>query len=76
MSVSEEVLESDDVLGTEGGNKAWSGTNIDGVDVGLMERVHVAFGEEPVGEERQQDKLGEGEELIAGESEASASAER
>lgn len=74
MRISEEVLESDDVLGTEGGNEARGGTNIDGVDVGLVERVHVAFGEEPVGKERQQDELGESEELIAGESEASASA--
>jgi hypothetical protein len=75
MRVSEDVLEGSDVLRTEGGNEARGGTNIDGVDVGLVERVHVAFGEEPVGEERQQDELGEGEELIAGESEASASAE-
>jgi hypothetical protein len=34
----------------------------------------VALREEPVGEERQQDELGEGEELIAGEGEAGASA--
>lgn len=65
MRVSEDVLESSDVLRTEGGNEARGGTNIDGIDVGLMERVHVAFGEKSVGEERQQDELGEGEELIA-----------
>jgi hypothetical protein len=52
MRVSEDVLESSDVLRTEGGNEARGGTNIDGVDVGLMERVHVAFREESVGEER------------------------
>ena len=52
MRVSEEVLESSDVLRTEGGNEAWGGTNIDGVDVGLMERVHVTLGEESIGEER------------------------
>jgi hypothetical protein len=74
MRVSEEVLESSDVLRTEGGNEARGGTNIDGVDVGLVERVHVALGEESVGKERQQDELGEGEELIAGEGEAGASA--
>ena len=65
-------MESSDVLRTEGGNKARGGTNIDGIDVGLVERVHVTFGEESIGEERQQDELGEGEELIAGEGEAGA----
>lgn len=72
MRVSEEVLESNDVLRTEGGNEARGGTNIDGVDVGLVERVQMALWEETVGEERQQDELGEGEELIAGEGEAGA----
>jgi len=74
MRVSEEVLKSSDVLRTEGGNKARGGTNIDGIDVGLVERVHVTFGEESIGEEREQDELGEGEELIAREGEASAPA--
>ena len=65
MRVSEDVLENSDVLRTEGGNEAWGGTNIDGVDVGLVERVHVTFWEESIGEERQQDELGKSEEFIA-----------
>ena len=73
--VLEDVLKRSNVLRMEGGNEARSGTNIDGINVRLMERVHMAFGEETVGEEREKHKLGESEELIAGESETGSSVE-
>jgi hypothetical protein len=73
--VLEDVLKSSNVLRMEGGNEARSGTNIDGINVRLMERVHMAFREESIREERQKHKLGESEQLIAGESEAGASVE-
>jgi hypothetical protein len=72
--IGEDVLQRGNVRRTEGGDEA-RGTNIDGVDVGLVVRVHVTVGEEPVGEEREQHKLGKREELIARESEAGASVE-
>lgn len=58
-------MKGSNVLRMHGGDKARSGTNIDGVNVRLMERVHMAFGEETIWEERQKHKLGESEELIA-----------
>lgn len=63
--ILEDVLKGSNVLGTKGGNKARSGTNIDGINVRLMERVHMAFREESIWEERQEHKLGESQELIA-----------
>lgn len=66
-------MKGSNVLRMEGGNEARSGTNIDGINVRLVERVHVTFGEESIREEGQKHKLGESEELIAGESEAGAS---
>lgn len=63
--ILEDVLKGSNVLRMQGINKAWSGTNIDGVNVRLMERIHMAFREESIWEERQKYKLGESEELIA-----------
>ena len=37
-----------------------------------MVAVHVAIGEKAIGEEREEDEFGEGEEFVAGEGEAGA----
>ena len=58
-------MKGSNVSRMEGGNGALGDTNIDGIYVRLVERVHMAFGEESIGEERQKHKLGESEELIA-----------
>ena len=49
-----------------------SGAYVDGVDIAFVVAVHVPVGEEAVGEEREEDEFGEGEEFIAGEGEAGA----
>lgn len=44
-------------------------THVDLERLAIRETTHVALGEEAVGEERQEDKLGKSEELVAGEDE-------
>jgi hypothetical protein len=45
---------------------------VDWVDISIVVAVHVAIGEETVGEERKQNKLREREQFIAGECETGA----
>jgi hypothetical protein len=47
---------------------------VDRVDVSVVIAVHVAIGQKTVGEQREKDKLGKCEELIARECEAGATA--
>jgi len=48
------------------------GTNIDGVDVAIVICIHVAIGEETVGEKGEEDEFGKSEELVTREGEADA----
>lgn len=47
---------------------------VDRVDVSVVIAVHVAIGQKTVGEQREKDKLGKCEELIARKCEAGATA--
>lgn len=52
-------------------------TNVDGINVTIVILVrHVAIREEAIGKQRQQNELGEGQELVAREGEARAPRER
>lgn len=48
------------------------GAYVDRVDVAVMVAVHVAIGEQAIGEEREEDEFGQSEKLIPREGEASA----
>lgn len=49
-------------------------TYINRVDIALMERSHVPIGEQPVGEQREQNEFRQCQQLISRESKSSASA--
>jgi hypothetical protein len=49
-------------------------THVDWIDIAIMVRVHVAIRKQAVGEQREENKFGESQELVARQGEACSSA--